>query len=153
VWRYAAVAAGVVLACSSAWLAWDNYILRGRLAAPATTGQEQQVAMVYPLYLPAGVTRGSGVGQGLRIPAGAGIVELQLEFSGGTAGSYSVELRTTGERTVATQRAEPPGAGAPLRVPVSAKLLAPGRYEVEVGTETDGVRRAVEFYYFSILGK
>lgn len=146
-WRYAAVAAGVLLACGATWLAWDNYHLRGRLAT-APQRQEQHVAAVYSAFLSGGVTRGSASAQSLRIPRGAEIVELQLDLAGASGGPYSVVLRTTSGLTLATLRAEQPAAGAPLRVPVSAALLQPGSYEVELAAESGGVRRPVEFYYF-----
>lgn len=142
-WRYGAVAAGVLLAFGSCWLAWDNYLLRGRLAATPPQ-QERRVAAVYPLFLAEGVTRGSSAVQSFRIPGGAEIVELQLDLGGGAGGTYSVVLRTLPGVTLAMQRA----VGAPLRVPVPAALLRPGSYEVEVATEGDGGRRPVAFYYF-----
>jgi hypothetical protein len=147
-WRYAAVAAGVLLACGSAWLAWDNYRLRARLAVVVPPPREQQVAAVYPLFLPATVTRGPGTARSVRIPGSAEIVELQLDLGAASPGPYWVVLRTAPGETVATQRAERPAADAPLRVPVSAALLQPGSYEVEVSTESGGARRPVQFYYF-----
>jgi hypothetical protein len=144
--RYA-VAAGILLACAAAWLAWDDERLRTRRILPGPPPVQQSTVTVFPVFLPAGVTRGSGRARSVHIPRDTAIVELQMDFAQAGTQAYSVILRNAQGQTLALLRNQHANRGMVL-APVAADLLPAGNYEVEISLEAGGKTGPLEFYYF-----
>jgi hypothetical protein len=149
-WLQAAlIAAVVVLAAATGWLARD--VARSRSAAAsanAALAQEQAqraqlqhdlsaartapAPLVVSLLLSPGLTRGSGETGRITLAAGADVVRLQLQAPKVAPGTYVARLRTAEGAVIWSARVSRGAADDLVTADVPARLLSTQDYELDL---------------------
>jgi hypothetical protein len=127
-----------------------------RLSETAKQPNEAPRSIIASLTLLPGISRGASTQPKLILPPNASIARLQIGIEPEEDyKSFSVELRTTGGRTVwmrdsLTTRSS--RGGRSIRLTLPASVLLPGEYELRLrGLPETGPTEDVGFYYFQVM--
>ena len=138
-WTWLGAAAGiVVLIGGSAWLAFENRALNGRveeLRAAVKLPASQPAGSVFEAMLPLDSLRGVNRDTTIAVPRGAAVVRLDLEMeSGDESADTSAEVSASGTAIWREWpvREERRGSVLVASIWIPAALLVPGQYEIKL---------------------